>query len=98
MKVLYVDDEGDIRTIASMALKHAKYDVTLCESGVEALKVAPVLSPDLILLDVMMPELDGPTTLSRFKKDPNLKDIPVIFISAKVQKDEVVNYLKSPKE
>lgn len=93
-KVLFVDDQSDIRTIAEIALKYAKYDVHLCDSGIQALEDAKKLKPDLILLDVMMPDLDGIETLKKMKKDPDLKSIPVIFISAKVQKQEVTNYLK----
>lgn len=94
MRVLYVDDEPDIRTIAEMALKHAKYEVGLCDSGEQALRTAPVFLPDLILLDVMMPDLDGPMTLAKLKDDETLRSIPVIFISAKVQKGEVAQYLR----
>lgn len=94
MKILYVDDEPDIRTIAGMSLKHAKYDVTLCESGKRAMEIAPALKPDIILLDVMMPDIDGPTTLAWLQNQEALSRIPVIFISAKVQKNEVADYLK----
>jgi len=94
MKVLFVDDQNDIRTIAEIALKHANYDVYLAESGIQALQDAKTIKPDLILLDVMMPDLDGIETLKKMKKDEELKSIPVIFISAKVQKQEVTNYLK----
>lgn len=93
-RVLYVDDDPDIRTIACLALKHAKYEVDSCDSGVQALKFAPGFRPDLILMDVMMPELDGPTTLAEMRKDPALQAVPVIFISAKVQKGEVAQYLR----
>lgn len=93
-KVLFVDDEPDIRTIASMALKHAKYNVELCESGKDALELAKTFKPDLVLLDVMMPDLDGISTLKKMRSDEVLKSIPVIFISAKVQKSEVEHYLK----
>jgi len=94
MKILFVDDESDIRTIAQMALKHAQYDVDLCDSGKAALERAKTFKPDLILLDVMMPDLDGLETLKKLQKDAELRSIPVIFISAKVQKREVDEYLK----
>jgi two-component system OmpR family response regulator len=93
MKVLFVDDDADIRTIAGMALKHAQYDVTLCESGMDALEKAKSVRPNLILLDVMMPDMDGPTTLRKLRTDEVLKSIPVIFITAKVQKSEMSHYL-----
>jgi two-component system OmpR family response regulator len=94
LKVLFVDDESDIRTIAEIALKHAKYDVELCDSGKQALERAMTFKPDLILLDVMMPDLDGIETLKKMQRNEALKSIPVIFISAKVQKREVSDYLK----
>lgn len=94
MKILFVDDEPDIRTIAAMALKHAQYDVNLCDSGKAALQAAKTFKPDLILMDVMMPDLDGITTLKRMQHDEELKSIPVIFISAKVQKREIDKYLE----
>src|SRR5258706_11968094 len=94
MKVLFVDDQNDIRIIAEIALKHAKYEVHLAESGIQALEQAKTLKPDLILLDVMMPDLDGIETLKKMRKDEELKSIPVIFVSAKVQKQEIANYLK----
>lgn len=93
-RVLYVDDDPDIRTIACLALKHAKYEVESCDSGIQALKVGPGFSPDLILMDVMMPELDGPMTLIEMRKDSTLKSVPVVFISAKVQRGEVDQYLQ----
>jgi CheY-like chemotaxis protein len=62
------------------------------ESGVEALAQMPVLKPDLVLLDVMMPELDGPALLGRMRKDPVLSRLPVIFITAKAMPDEVVRF------
>jgi two-component system, OmpR family, response regulator len=94
MKVLFVDDESDIRTIAGMALKHAQYDVTLCDGGAQAMQIARTFKPDLILMDVMMPDLDGVATLKKMQHDAELKSIPVIFISAKVQKREMDQYLQ----
>ena len=92
-KVLYVEDDADIRTIASLALE-AVGGLTLqpCASGVEALERAAAFAPDLLLLDVMMPGMDGPTTLARLRELPQTREVPVIFMTAKVQATEVQHY------
>ncbi|HEX7138018.1 MAG TPA: response regulator [Vicinamibacterales bacterium] len=85
-KILVVDDEEHIREIASVSLELTeKWEVSTASSGAEALRVAPRLRPDAILLDVMMPEMDGPTTFGLLQSDPATKEIPVIFLTAKVQ-------------
>lgn len=92
-KVLYVEDEVDIQTIAQIALKDiGGFDVLVCSLGKEALEKAPNFNPDLILLDVMMPEMDGPKTFEELKKIDSLKDTPVIFMTAKVQPQEIKEY------
>lgn len=92
-KILVVEDEEDIQTIASMALTSiGGFSIEVCSSGKEALEKAPVFKPDVILLDVMMPEMDGPTTLKELKKIPEIADTPVIFLTAKVQSREVEQY------
>lgn len=92
--VLLVDDEPDIRRIAQLALsKLAGWRVLLASSGDEAVEVARRESPDVILLDVMMPELDGPTTLERLRSLSGLEQVPVIFMTAKVQKEEIARFL-----
>jgi len=93
--VLYVDDEPDIRTIVQIALGLAS-DLTVHtgDSGIHALELARALSPDVVLLDVMMPGLDGPATLSRMRSDPVLAHIPVIFITAKAMPKEVAQFRK----
>ena len=65
-----------------------------CTSGKEALQIIPEFQPDLILLDVMMPEMDGLTTLKAIKQLPGFNSIPVIFLTAKVQQNEVQEYFK----
>jgi CheY-like chemotaxis protein len=93
-KVLLVDDEPNIRKIGELSLKKVgKWDVVLAASGSEGLELAARERPDLILLDVMMPGLDGPATLAELKSRPETADIPVIFMTAKVQKQEVERYL-----
>jgi two-component system OmpR family response regulator len=94
-KVLLVDDEPDIRTIGQMSLQMVgKWEVMMAVSGVDALLLLKTEKPDLILLDVMMPALDGPATLAKLKQNPETADIPVIFMTAKVQRQEIEQYLK----
>jgi len=89
-RILMVDDESDIRTVAELSLAIVGgFTVEMCGSGPEALEKAPVFGPDLILLDVMMPEMDGPTTLKRLRAIPALIHTPVVFMTAKVQPHEV---------
>lgn len=92
MKILIVDDDANIRLIASMSLDDEAVIVLEAESGAEALKVAAEELPDLILLDMMMPEMDGKTTLAELKKRSQLSSIPVIFLTAKVQNSELESY------
>lgn len=84
--ILIVDDEDDARTIALLALQ-LKTDWTLLQanSGSQALEIAAAQQPDLILLDMMMPELDGRATLHRLKENPKTQHLPVILVTAKVQ-------------
>ena len=89
-RILYVDDEPDIREIAALALQlDPDFEVRPCASGQEALSAAAEWKPELILLDVMMPEMDGPTTLSKLRADPATADIPVVFITARIQPSEI---------
>jgi two-component system, OmpR family, response regulator len=93
-KILMVEDDPDIQTVAEMSLQDVGgFSVRLCSSGLEALSVVGEFMPDLILLDVMMPEMDGPTTLSELRNRDQFKAIPVIFMTAKVQPQEVEAYL-----
>ena len=90
--MLYVEDEPDIREVTEFALEDEGFELVSFASGSEALARAPHMNPDLILLDVMMPEMDGPTTLRRLRELPHLADTPVIFMTAKVQPGERENY------
>jgi two-component system OmpR family response regulator len=91
--VLYVDDEPDIREIAAMALGLIDgLGVSTCASGEQALKAMSISKPQLVLLDVMMPTMDGPATLCSMRKDPSLKAIPVIFVTAKAMPKEVAQF------
>jgi two-component system, OmpR family, response regulator len=93
-KVLMIDDEEDIRVIGKLSLQAVGgWTVVLASSGPEGLRAAETERPDLILLDVMMPEMDGPTTFRSLQENPSTASIPVIFMTARVQKQEVQSYL-----
>jgi two-component system OmpR family response regulator len=91
--VLYVEDDPDIQLVAQMALELVGgLTLRMCSSGGEAVLAAADCKPDLILLDVMMPGMDGPSTLQELRKLPNTANTPVIFMTAKVQASEVAHY------
>src|SRR5688572_2250478 len=93
--ILYVDDEPDIRQIVQLSLSLAEgLTVHTGDSGEDALRLARQLKPDLVLLDVMMPGLDGPATLQRMRTDPQLQSIPVGFMTAKAMPQEVARFRK----
>ena len=92
-RILYVEDEADIQAVAQIALEAiGGFSVTICSSGKEAIQAAPRLGHDLILLDVMMPDMDGPSTLKALRGIPQTAATPVIFMTAKVQPHEVAQY------
>ena len=91
--ILYVEDDEDIQMVAQMALEMVGgLSLRTCSSGWEAIDAAGSLHPDLILLDVMMPDMDGPATLVELRKLPNTRETPVVFMTAKVQAAEVSHY------
>ncbi|BEH16283.1 response regulator [Marinobacter shengliensis] len=93
-KVLYVEDDPDIRAIAELALQDVGgFNTALCSSGQQALEVAPEFGPDLILLDVMMPGMDGPETMRRLRALDATRSTPVIFMTARIQSAEIQEYL-----
>lgn len=93
-RILYIEDDPNIQEIVRLALEAlGGYSVTTANSGYEAIKYAPQSDAQLILLDVMMPGMDGIVTLSQLRKIPQTSDIPVIFITAKVNPDEISHYL-----
>ncbi|MEO6423423.1 MAG: response regulator [Candidatus Nitrotoga sp.] len=94
-RILYVEDEPDIQTVARLALEAlGGFTLGVCSSGKEALQRAPGFEPQLFLLDVMMPDMDGPSTLIMLRAIPQFANTPVIFMTAKIQPDEVANYKK----
>ena len=85
-KVLIVDDEDDIREVAIMSLEMTTgWEVLGARSGAEGLQKARTEKPDAVLLDVMMPVMDGPATLEKLRADPEIAGLPVVFLTAKVQ-------------
>lgn len=92
-RILYVDDEPDIREIAEMALSlDPEMEVRKAESGSDAIAKIGEWMPDLVLLDVMMPGLDGPSTLAKLREDPATRDLPVVFITARAQSQEIQGF------
>ena len=93
LRVLNVDDEPDIREIVEISLGlDPEFSVRSCTSGKDAIVAAADWSPDLILLDVTMPEMDGPTTLARLRESPRTSGIPVIFLTARSQPREFEHF------
>ncbi len=92
--VLIVDDEEHIRRIAELSARNVGgWRVSQASSGSEGIALAAELQPDLILLDVMMPGMDGPDTLAKLRAGEATRGIPVIFLTAKVQAREIERYL-----
>ncbi|OOC48487.1 MULTISPECIES: response regulator [Thioalkalivibrio] len=92
-RILYVEDEPDIQAVAELALETVGgFTVKICASGEEAVRDAEAFAPDLILLDVMMPGMDGPSTLEALRGIPALAEVPVAFMTAKVQPSEIEHY------
>jgi CheY-like chemotaxis protein len=89
-RILYVEDDDDIRTVTVMALEMiGDFTVQAHASGAAAVAAAEDFAPELLLLDVMMPGMDGPTTLASLRDKPALAAIPAVFFTAKAQPDEV---------
>jgi two-component system OmpR family response regulator len=93
-KILYVEDEADIQFITKTLLQKNGFFVEACSLGAEALQKVSDFQPDLLLLDVMMPQMDGPATLQELRKLPETSSTPVMFMTAKVQKTEQEIYSK----
>jgi CheY-like chemotaxis protein len=93
LRVLHIDDEPDIRDVVAISLA---LDPTIvvrgCASGKDGLAAAKEFRPDLILLDVMMPVMDGPTTLGHLRDSPQTADIPVVFMTARAQMQELEHF------
>ena len=90
VRVLYVDDEPDIRDVVEISLGlDPAFAVRSFGSGADAIAATTEWTPDLVMLDVMMPEMDGPTTLARLRERPQTANIPVVFMTARAQASEL---------
>lgn len=93
LKIMYVDDEADIRTIVQFALEDEEgFELKMCASGQEVLDTIGTYRPDFILMDVMMPGMDGPATLLQLRELPDFARLPVVFVTAKVQPNEIAHF------
>jgi CheY-like chemotaxis protein len=94
VRVLHVDDEPDIREVVEISLGlDPAFAVRSCASGGDALAATADWAPDLILLDVMMPDMDGPMTLARLRERPQTASVPVVFMTARAQSSELDRFL-----
>jgi CheY-like chemotaxis protein len=85
-RILIIDDEDDIREVAALSLEAiAGWEILTASSGAEGMLIAALEQPDAILMDVMMPEVDGPTTFGKMQLNPSIAHIPVLLLTAKVQ-------------
>lgn len=89
MNVILAEDDPDIQLVARLSLKRAGFTVKVVGNGKEALDAIRHQPPDVVLLDWMMPELDGPETCRQLKADPATAAIPIIFLTAKSQEAEI---------
>jgi CheY-like chemotaxis protein len=88
-KILIAEDEPDIRDLVAFTLRFAGHEVVAVANGAEAVEAAPLEMPDLILMDVRMPQMTGYEACEKIKADTRVKDIPVVFLSAKGQDSEI---------
>jgi two-component system OmpR family response regulator len=94
LRVLHVDDEPDIRELVEIALGlDPNFSVQECASGADALKMVADGPPDIILLDVMMPDMDGPAMLAHLRESPKTANIPVVFMTARAQTRDIERFV-----
>jgi CheY-like chemotaxis protein len=85
-RILIIDDEDDIREVAALSLEAtAGWHILTANSGASGIEIAVAEQPDAILMDVMMPDVDGPTTFRKMQQNPAITHIPVLLLTAKVQ-------------
>jgi DNA-binding response OmpR family regulator len=89
MKILVAEDEKDIRRLISFTLERAGFEIIEATDGKQALDMAILHLPDIILLDVMMPQMDGYEVCRRLRAEPSMVNTPVLFLSAKGQHHEI---------
>src|SRR5712671_4895262 len=94
IRILHVDDEPDIREVVQVSLGlDPDFSVRSCASGRDALAVTADWSPDLVLLDVMMPDMDGPTTLAHLRERPATVEVPIVFMTARAQSSDIEHFM-----
>jgi CheY-like chemotaxis protein len=94
VRILHVDDEPDIREIVNISLSlNPDFELRACSSGTQALTAAAEWLPFLVLLDVMMPGMDGPATLAQLRANPQSADLPVLFMTARAQTKEIEHFI-----
>jgi CheY-like chemotaxis protein len=92
-RILLVEDDTDVSLVAEFALVDVGgFEVRTCASAREGLAAAPAFAPDMILMDVMMPEMDGISALEAFRRDPRTAQTPVVLMTARVQPEELAQY------
>ena len=96
-KILVVDDEADVLASLSNILRRANYDVSLAATGKEAVELARSIKPDLIILDVLLPDMDGGEVASVLSEDAATKDIPITFLTGIIKQDEKYNLTRTGK-
>ncbi|HEX9997472.1 MAG TPA: response regulator [Abditibacterium sp.] len=93
-RILLVEDDTDIQLVARLSLETVGgYTVEICSSGKEALQKIVAFAPDLVLLDVMMPDMDGPAVLQNLRAGKDTCHLPIVFMTAKAQTHEIEGYL-----
>jgi DNA-binding response OmpR family regulator len=97
-KILIAEDEPDIRELVAFTLRFAGYEVVTANNGEEAVQAAVREMPDMALMDVRMPRMTGYDACRAMKANPELKDIPVVFLSAKGQESEIATGLEAGAE
>ncbi len=93
-RILYAEDDPDIQQVAQLALEMVGgFTLKTCNSGLEALAEIDAFKPQLLLFDVMMPDMDGPSALAKIREMDDYRSTPAVFMTAKVQPNEVQEYL-----
>lgn len=88
-KILIVDDEPNILMALEFAFKKKNFEVFIARDGTEAIEIAKKENPSIILLDIMMPQMDGYATLQKIREDPNLKETKIVFLTAKNKSTDI---------
>lgn len=92
-KILCADDEPEVRAMIELALgRVGGFDLRVCAGGAEALSAGPAFGPDLMLIDVVMPEMDGPDFAARARRVPELAAVPLVFLTGKSTPDHIARF------